>query len=63
MQNNDRCWKTQAWGLSLYNNKKPKKQSGKARIDEILPSAQQDDSSSRNKIEEKYNTCKTADTK
>ena len=50
MQNNDRCWKTQAWGLSLYNNKKPKKQSGKARIDEILPSTQQDDPSSRNKI-------------
>ena len=40
----------QAWGISIYNNKKPKKQSGKARIDEILPSTQQDDTSSRNKI-------------
>ena len=50
MQNSDRCWKMQAWGISLYNNKKPKKQSGKARIDEILPSTQQDDPSSRNKI-------------
>ena len=50
MQNSDRCWKMQAWGISIYNNKKPKKQSGKARIDEILPSTQQDDPSSRNKI-------------
>ena len=37
---------------------KPKKQSWKARTDEILPTTQQDNSSSRNKIEEKHNTCK-----
>ena len=53
MQNSYRCWKTQPWSLSLYNNKKPKKQSWKTRIDEILHSTQQDDSSSRNKIGDK----------
>ena len=56
MQNSDCCWKTNPWSLSLYNNEKPKKQSWKARIDEILPSTQQDDSSSRNKIGNKYLT-------
>ena len=53
MQNGDRCWKTQPWSLSLYNNKKPKKQSWKAWIDEILPSTEHYDLSSRNKIVDK----------